>query len=219
MRKAIFSLYLVVASSAFCNQIDQVCLRRYCQSLDVENGEVRFVDRALSRSIVLGTYLAADQRLVPKTEAPIRHLDSPRGWRIIISAFLDHEEGEARLRLRFFGPDGALRETEDILSILEDAEAGRLFGGEDEIFEETSTEEHSYNAQTEIWYLPERGDPKLVLLSQSTVRKYSDGTDGSDAGVIVDRETYDGVHGDTKGRVAEFWAWNPTAKALVRRAP
>jgi hypothetical protein len=134
---------------------------------------------------------------------------------MIISAFLDHEEEDAKLRVRFFGLDGALQGTEDILSALGEADAGRLFGGDDEIFAETSTEEHSYNAQTKIWYLPDRGAPRLLLSSESTIQKFSSGV--AAAGVTLDRETYDGVHAETKGRVAEFWAWDSQAKTLTLR--
>jgi hypothetical protein len=69
---------------------------------------------------------------------------SPRQWRIVISAFLDHTiNSEAGLRLRFFGSDGGLRATDDVLMAIEQVEEGRLFGGDDEIFGIQSNEEHS----------------------------------------------------------------------------
>lgn len=39
-------------------------------------------------------------------------------------------------------------------------------GGNDEILAVTSNEEHAYNAQTEIWLLPEQGNPKVLLQIQ-----------------------------------------------------
>jgi hypothetical protein len=215
MRAAFTGLFLIAASTAFCRQVDRVCLAGQCQSLEVEGGVVRFADPSPpSRNLVIGSYVDAAQSLVPATEAPIRELAS-HGWRVVVSAFLDHEEDEVRLRLRCFAPGGLLRKTEDLLSSLDEAEVGYLFGGSDEILAVTSTEEHAYNAMTEIWYLPMVGEPKVVLSSASTIEKFSS---GDDPGVTVKRETYDGVHAETKGRVPEFWAWNRSAKALTLRA-
>jgi hypothetical protein len=216
--RTVILLHLLVTCVAFCNQIDRVCLGGYCQTLEVENGTVRFVDPAPpSKTLVIGSYRPADQDLIPTTEASIRRLDSPHGWRIVVSAFLDHDEDEVRLRLRFFSPDKALLKTEDVLSALEQAEIGRLLGTNDEILAITSNEEHAYNAQTQIWYLPGRGNPKLLLATESTVLKFSRGTETSAPGVTVGRETYDGVHAETKGRVPEFWAWDPKTKTLILR--
>jgi len=39
------------------------------------------------------------------------------------------------------------------------------------------------------------------------------------AGVWIDRETYDGVHGNTKGRQHTFWRWDPDTKILLNPRP
>jgi hypothetical protein len=215
MKTALIGGLLVLTSAAFCSQVDRFCLADSCQSLEIEGGVVRFSDPSPpSRSLVIGTYVATAQRLVPATEAPIRQLVSARGWRLVVSAFLDHDEDEVRLRLRCFSPDGILRRTEDILSSLDEAKLGYLFGDSDEIFVVTSTEEHVYSARTEIWYLPALGDPRKVLSTESTIGRFSS---GNDPGVTIERETYDGVHAETKGRVPEFWVWSRSTKALTLR--
>jgi hypothetical protein len=119
------------------------------------------------------------------------------------------------MHLRFFGPDGSLRATGAVLSALEQSKVGNLFGVGDEMFSITSNEEHAYNAQTEIWYLPESGDPKVVLEVQGRVESLAGGRGQGVPGVAVDRQTYDGVHAETKGRVREFYVWDRGTKSLV----
>jgi hypothetical protein len=91
-----------------------------------------------------------------------------------------------------------------------------LFGDDNEIVAITSNEEHAYNAQTELWYLPQRGNPKLLLSTESVIQKLSGSGEGSRPGVTLGQETYDGFNAGTKGRVFEFWAWDSMAKALIR---
>jgi len=215
MKAAFVGVFLIAASAGLCREVDRVCVADQCKSLELEGGVVRFVDRfPPARNLVVGTYVAAAQSVVPATEAPIRELASPRGWRVVVSALLDHDEDEVRLRLRFFAPNGLLAKTEGLLSSLDEADVGYLFGGSDEILVVTSPEEHAYNARTEIWYLPTVGEPKALLSTVSTVGKFFP---GNDPGVTVERETYDGVRAETKGRVPEFWAWNRSAKTLTLR--
>jgi hypothetical protein len=135
-------LPLLFASAATPHEVDRVCRNGNCDVLTVQQGVVRLVDPL--RALDLGRYLPAAQHFVPRDEAPIRNLLSPRQWRIVISAFLDHTiNSEAGLRLRFFGSDGGLRATDDVLMAIEQVEEGRLFGGDDEIFGIQSNEEHS----------------------------------------------------------------------------
>jgi hypothetical protein len=212
MKTALIVFQLAAATVTAPGQIDSVC-RGFCATLAVQDGAVRLVDlMPPTRNLVVGNYIRADQHLVPATEAPVRDLRSPRGWRVIVSAFLDHEDVAVRLRLRFFDPSGALREQGDLLSALVSAQIGTLFDG-DEIFGVTSMEEHAYNDQLEIWLLPESGKPRLLLELPGSFRAIV----GSALGVTVERETYDGVNAETKGRVQEFWAWDPKTKALIRR--
>jgi hypothetical protein len=169
------------------------------------------------RTLELGKYVPAAQHLVPRNEAPIRSLPSSRGWRIVISAFLDHANGfGSDLRLRFLGPDGNLRATDTVLMTLEQVETGRLFGGDDDILAVQSNEEHSYNSRTAIWLLPEHGAPKQLIDANATFGKFLKGS-GTRPGIWISRQTYDGVNAATKGWVDEFWVWDAKNKSLALR--
>ena len=39
--------------------------------------------------------------------------------------------------------------------------------------------------------------------------------DGEEAGLWISRETYDGVHAETKGKKLEFWIWAEDRKTLA----
>jgi hypothetical protein len=186
--------------------------------LAVQDGAVKFIDQMPpGSSLKVGDYVSADQPLVPLTEAPIRDLHSRRGWRVVVSASLDHDELVVRLRLRFFSPGGELAQEGELLSALVSAQIGAPFGGSDEIFAVTSIEKHSYNDQSEIWLLPEHGKPRLLLGLDGSFRTMNGTTPGALPGVAVDRQTYDGVHSETKGTVAEFYVWDAKAKSLTLR--
>ena len=213
------SLQLLGIHDPVPGQKDSVC-RQYCQTLAVKDGIVRFMDLVPPpRNLPVGQYIEADQFLVPAIEAPIRDLRSQNGWRIVVSAFLHHDpenEGEAGLRLRFFASDAALRATDDILMELERSEIGRFFGGTDEVFIVTSNEEHAYNVETEIWLLPQTSNARRLLWIRGSVVSLRDGGDGKSPGAMVTRQTYDGVHADTKGTVQEFYTWDREKKLLEK---
>ena len=214
MKIALLISQLIVATP-IPGQIDSVC-RGYCSALTVQGGIVRFVDQEPgTRKWTIGHYLGADQRLVPAMEAPVRHLRSKRGWRIVASAFLNHDECTAQLRLHFLAPDGMQRTTEDVSSVLEQVQIGNLFGGSDEIFAITTNELHVYNNETEIWFLPERGEPKRLLRILGVYATLTRIAAGKIPGVTVARQTYDGVHSDTKGTVQEFYTWDAETKSLI----
>jgi hypothetical protein len=203
---------LLAAPAAVPGQVDSIC-RAKCEILAVQGGSVKFIDQWLNRTVVLGRYAASAQNLVPRTEAPIREIKSARGWRIVASAYLDHDQDELHARLRLFGPDGKLKGTGDILSVVEEAKVAGLVGGNDEVFVVTSNEEHAYNAQTEIWLLPEHGDPKVLLQIQGDFGGFIG--QNLTRGVAIARQTYDGIDAKTKGTVQELYVWNPETKSLV----
>lgn len=169
------------------------------------------------RSLVIGKYVGAAQSLVPRTEAPIRDLRSLRGWRIVVSSFLPRDkESDARLRIRFFDPDAKLRSTDEALMALEEIEVGRLFGGTDDVAVIQSNEEHSYNSMLDMWLLPERDKPqKLINGLNATLGRFSEGDNGTAPGLWIRRQTYDGIHAETKGWIDQFWRWNPAKKSLT----
>jgi len=162
----------------------------------------------------MGRLAATARPLVPRTEAPIGDLRSAKGWRIVASLYLDHDEEEVLMRLRFFGPDDRLRTTDEALPYLEKVQLGNLFGGADEIFGLTTNEEHTYNAQTAIWFLPSSGPPRVLLSFSGTMQQFTTLKSGKSAGVVIAHQTYDGVDSRTKGSKLEFYAWEEQTKSL-----
>jgi hypothetical protein len=122
------------------------------------------------------------------------------------------------MNVQFFGPDGKLRLTGDGLFFLLDAEIGNLFGGSDEILAITSNEEHAYNVLTNIWLLPQRGEPKVLIENQGTFGKFSGRVAGETPGVMISHQTYDGVDASTKGLVQQFYIWDSKTNSLTLRA-
>jgi hypothetical protein len=203
---------LLIATAAGAKEVDRVCRNDDCSFLSVEQGVVLLRDS--SRSLKLGAYVRTAQPLVPHYEAPIKSLRSPRGWHIVIGAFLYHsDQGEAGLRIRFFEPNGKLQATRPVLMALEQLQLGHLFGGDDDILAITTNEEHSYNSTTDIWLLPEGGVPKRLFDGNATFELLP----ATDRGIRINRQTYDGEHAETKGWKAEFWLWDPAGKVLRRK--
>ena len=213
MLAILISIPLLAPVTSLPGQIDSIC-REHCEVVAVQAGRVRFIDQwPPARNLDVGKYVPTAQRSVPRTEAPVLDLRSQHGWRIVASVYLDHKEDEPGTHIRFFGPDGALRSTQDVQLLLEQTKLGTLFGGADEIFAITSWEEHAYNTQTQIWLLPPSGPPKLLLDIPGIFQQFSDGA-GRSPGVLVARETYDGVHAETKGKVQEFYVWDSGIESL-----
>jgi hypothetical protein len=210
-------LLLVAPSAAFAVEVDRICWKSdvpdVCEVLEVAQGNVTYTGPG-TRRLVLGEYAGAAQRFVPRTEAPIRDLRSARGWHIVVSAVLQKED-LPRLRIRFFGPDWSVRATKEALMMLEQVEIGRLFGETDEVLAFQSNEEHSYNSRTSVWLLPERGGPKELIESNAVLGRFSKGSNTARPGVWISRQSYDGLHSDTKGWVDEFWAWDPARRSLI----
>jgi hypothetical protein len=196
--------------------IDRIC-RTGCVMLEVQETRVQLIDQWLTRNLNLGPYIAAAQHLVPPTEAPISDLQTPEGWRVVTSVYLDHKEKNASTHIRFFHPDGRLRSTETALESVEQTEIGALFGGTGEIFAITTAEEHAYNDRTEIWLLPSRGKPSLLLAVPGTLQDFANGSGRKFPGVNIAQQTYDGVHANTKGVVNNFYSWDAAHKTLRLR--
>jgi hypothetical protein len=213
MKFTLLMLECLALSAAVPGEIDRVCRNGYCSTLTIEHGQVRLSDPL--RTLSLGSYVESDQHLTPRTEAPIRDLASVSGWHVVLSAFLDHtRKSEAGLRIRFYDADGSLRSTADVLIALEQVTAGHLFGNADDIVAVTSSEEHAYNVQTDIWLLPRHGNPKSLLSAPGVYKRFWDGNGLHAPGVMISRETYDGLHADTKGTTLEFYIWDRRRREL-----
>jgi hypothetical protein len=201
-------------------QIDRVCEGQFCQFLSISGGVVRFTDSVPPpRTLVLGRFVSSARNMVRRTEAPIREIHFKDGG-VVVSAFLHHSgdnKGAVGIQTRIFGSDGTLKATFDMFGLLEQADLGPYLGGEDKILAVTSSEEHAYNVQTEIWLLPPEGAPKQLLSFPGAVDQFGSSS-GKRPGISVSRETYDGEHAETKGRVKEFWAWDAETKRLIAPA-
>jgi len=117
--------------------------------------------------------------------------------------------------VRFFGRDGAVKGSTDVLELIEQTEVAQLGGEYSDIFAVTSNEEHAYNVQTEIGMLPENGPPKRLLEISGEFGGFVG--EGSARGVRISRQTYDGVNAKTKGTVQEVYAWRSETNSLRRQ--
>jgi hypothetical protein len=219
MNTLLIAFQLVATAPAHAHgQIDQVCEGAFCESLSVKGEFVRFIDSTPPpRTIVLGRLIPQAQHFVPQVEAPLWDMRSETRWRVIVSAFLQHSgdnEGAVGLRARFFSGGPTLSGSFDMYGLLEGANLGTLFGGDDDIFALTSNEEHAYDVETEIWLLPPNGIPRRLLAFPGVYDRFNRAIGGRPAGVLVSRETYDGEHAETKGRIKQFWAWDSEKKTL-----
>lgn len=224
---AAFAVLQVLAQPAAAPiEVDRICRKALapdpvtgrtedvCEILAVDHGDVVYVEPGIRR-MVIGQYVSAARSFVPAPEAPIRDVRSPSGWHVVVSSFLDCKEVSAELRVRLFRPDGTLGGVSDILTVLEGIEVGYLFGDGDDVLAIQSSEEHSYNSRTDVWLLPNRGEPQRLLDINATLGRFSGAVKGARPGVWVNRQTYDGVHASTKGWVGEFWVWNHQRKSLT----
>jgi hypothetical protein len=195
--------------------VDRTCNKGFCDLLVVRDGQVRFVETGglLPTDLALGPYISAAQSQVSKTELPVRDLRSANGWRVVISAFLDKPEQTAGLRVHFFAQNGKQVDVQEVQMKLEKGDVGTPFGGSDEVLTITAWAEHGYNSRTSIWLLPGTGKPVELLAERGVVDRFIAPTEG-EAGVWINRDTYDGIHAETKGRVPEFWKWDGTQKTL-----
>jgi len=197
-------------------QQDKLCVHDECQFLTVRQGLVHFIDfPPLSRNLVLGRYAASYQGLVPATEAPLRGARSSDGWVVVVAAFLDHTAGGQSLRVRMYSPDGTRRGPYEVMAALEEFEFGDIFGTADKILAITSTEEHAYNVKTNVWLLQDNRIPKQLMDTPAVLLRPRRREGGRPAGLTIRRQTYDGLHAETKGWAEEFWIWDPTSKSLT----
>jgi hypothetical protein len=204
----LFQMSAIAADVA--GQIDRIC-RDHCEILAIQDGQVKLMDQwpPVSRTVDLGKHASGAQGLIPRTEAAVHDLRSPHGWRIVASVYMNHQDDEVSAHVRFVAPDGRLLATEDALELVESLEIGTFTQGADEIIAFTSEEEHSYNDQTELWCLPVRGKPKLVLAIPGAFERFT--ADGA----VIARQTYDGVNADTKGIVDERYSWDRRSQSMI----
>lgn len=212
MIRFIILFQLTAAPSQLTGQIDSIC-REKCKVIAVQDNDVKLIDQWLGRTLTLGKYAPAAVGRLPPTEAPVLDLKSSNGWRIIASDYIDHQQDEIEAHVRFFRPDGKLNRTTDVLATIEQGKMALLEGGSDAIFAITSSEEHAYNAQTEIWLLPRNGSAWALINIQGNFEGFIGA--GRVRGVRIAKQTYDGLNANTKGIVYETYIWHPETHALT----
>lgn len=206
-----------VAAISLPGQIDKACSNGKCQFLIVKAGVVHFVGLTPpKRDFRIGRYVESARRLVPASEEPIWSEHSTDGLRVVVSAFLDHDEGGSSLRVRFLRRDGRTLAQADMIAVPKTVRMGHLFGGTEELFGITATEEHAYNVQTIIWLLSDdAAPPAAILRTEGVLGPFV--ADPGGQGVWIDHETYDGFDSRTKGWIRQFWLWDSKRKVLTLR--
>jgi hypothetical protein len=183
--------------------------------LRVEKGKV-FAERTgeFGGKREVGSYNSRAAPLVPKAEAPIRFSKTHNGWTVVVTAYFPEEfDFDApELRLYLFDPGGKRATVDDHYNLLGTLKAGKILSTGEEFALIDSTGGHAYVVRTSAWLLPTSGPPKHVLDVPGLLARIRN---DDVPGLFIDRETYNGVHAETKGRVKEFWAWNPDQKSFV----
>jgi hypothetical protein len=96
------------------------------------------------------------------------------------------------------------------------AKMGDLLGTGNEFLLVMIQGEHTYVIRTLVWLLPDNSSSPILLLDvPGLVDNIPKAGPGIQAGIWIQRETYDGVNADTKGRKPEFWAWDEAQKTLT----
>jgi len=202
--------------------VDRQCYQRDCLTLVIENGKV-LGQRSGGFSpgnLELGKYDVRGASLVSAKEAPVLYSKTRRGWVGLVAAYIPEEALLwPQLRLYIFDPQGHRTTTQDLyIRIGSEAQPnfriGALFNTNSEFLQVSTDGEHSYVVRTLIWLLPDKGAPRLLLDEPSLVNRVQQSSAGRRGGIWTQRETYDGVHAETKGSKSEFWAWDEDQKAL-----
>ncbi|MGH9533620.1 MAG: hypothetical protein ACRD2E_02045 [Terriglobales bacterium] len=202
--------------------IARSCGAAGCAFLAVQKGQVRgilaFNPGSVDSDRDFGRYLSAAQNLVPKTEAPIRALQTANGWKVVISAVSDQDA--FTFRVRFINRQGRVMNKFDLPTVLHTTRAGAIFGGTDQIVLLCAGDPHPY---TDLWWaflLPNRsfhrGYPALVGQGNGRIYWAGAGTQGgAEPGLIVERQHPVGGDANRVLTITEDWNWNPAIPSLV----
>ena len=212
----------VTAAPVTAKQLDRKCDQGDCLALVVENGNVlgQRTGEFSPGKLEIGKYDPKGARLVSPKEAPIMYSKTQRGWVAVVAAYIPEDVLLwPQLRLYIFDPQGHRTTVEDLYNRIgptarPNFRMGKLFNTNSEILQVSTDGEHSYVVRTLIWLLPENGTPKLLLDAPGLVDRIQQAAAGKQAGFSIQRETYDGVHAETKGQKREFWVWDEEQKTL-----
>jgi hypothetical protein len=118
-----------------------------------------------------------------------------------------------------FDPSGTLRGSLKGDYFLDQLRIGRLFGDDTEIFAIETQSPHAYTVTTSLLLLPVADGAKVLLTENAQLNTFQSGSESGGPGVLLNVETYDGIHSETKGWKPRFWRWNPVQKTLTPEAP
>ncbi len=220
--RSLTAALIVILAATLCHgkELNRICLQGDCVVLTEEAGKVS-VERTgeFAQKREVGIYEPRAASLVPQTEAPIRFSKTQNGWTAVVTAYLPEQfDFDApELRLYLFDPRGMRAAVDDNYNLLGTFQAGRILRTPDEFALISSTGAHAYVVRTSIWLLPPLGPPKHVM----DVPGLPAGTRESSAtppGLFIDRQTYDGIHAETKGQVKELWVWDRDKRTFTRKA-
>jgi hypothetical protein len=217
--KAAFTALTVCLATLSCHgeELSRRCLQGDCVVLLLEEGKL-FAERTgeFAGKREIGNYDSKGASLVPKTEAPIRFSKTQRGWTAIVTAYLPEQfDFDApELRLYLFDPSGKRAVVDDNYNLLGDFKTGKILNTGDEFALISSTGAHAYVVRTSAWFLPTTGPPKHVLVVSGLLVSIRESNAGP-PGLLIDRQTYDGVHAETKGTVKELYVWSAETKTLT----
>jgi hypothetical protein len=212
---------LVSAATLPCmgRELDRRCLEGDCVILTVENGRV-FAERTgeFAGKREVAKVEEAGVPFVPATEAPLNYTKTSRGWITVVSVFLpkEYDFDAPELHLYLYDAQRDRKVVSDLYNFLGSLNVGRIFHGTNaEFVQVSSTGAHAYVVRTIVWLLPAAGTPAVLLDVPGLLSRIQQATSKEPAGLWINRQTYDGVHAETKGEKPEFWMWNPNRKTLI----
>ena len=215
MPRILFHIIFLSGFVSSAEELDRRCLDKDCVSLRIESGRV-YVDNTgeFARTIHIGTYDISAKSDVPPTEAPILSKKTSNGWIAIVTASLPSkfDFNAPVLRVYILNRLHEKQLSFDSQMTLDSFRAGRLFNVTDEFVQISASGEHAYVVQTVVWHLPKNGSPKLMIDVPGLVA----GINVVSRGIWIDRQTYDGIHAESKGHRRELWSWRSGRFMMTR---
>jgi len=194
------------------------CYPTGCVVLSVQNGQVVLEsDPAGFGKDVIGRYLQSSHGSLRQDELPVASVDLTQ-WHAVVTAALLDTDG-FRLRLRLLNPGG-----QSVIAYDADGDEyhvdqlrfGRYLPGCAEVLALQTSGLHSYVIETAIWCLGAEGPPQKVLSVVGVLVRFAR-AGAAGAEIVVDRQTYDGVDGSTKGWRTISYAWDGEERVFTLR--
>jgi len=184
-----------------------------CYTLLIDGGFVKsgFSDDP-EKCTVDGPYLKEWQHLVDPTEAPVKELTSPRGWKIVVTLGFAGRTAGPIFYLYFFDNHGErqLKASGDLF--LEKSEIGVLFGTPDEFLVIDERGETGISHVTEAWLLPKQGRPERVLFTGGMLFTIKQGEGKKKPGLYIN--SYEATDSRKGVWRKSFFEWRADSKTF-----